>query len=361
MLANRNALDRNDPDLEASLLEALAVEPTPAAAMALHERVARAMVVGPQQRGGLGGIRSALGVRSRSLSGRQRAGLLLAAILILGGAGRGLLGMYESMVGPAGGWRTAWDRATVVGASQTVDGYQVTIERAYADPSQLMLAISVRDTEDRGWSQVSALGAEVVDDSGRTWDQFVGTSSPDGSSTAANLAWFSAPAGVSPGVQTLHVTIGSVGVRDTSSPPADSNDSSWYPWHEVPGPWTFSIALNLGAGTVGGPQGSDTVAGVTVRLAQVIVAETQVRATIAIDASDKGTQWWAPIGAFEHAGRSYTIGMSGSGEDGVDLRTMDGTADASGNWVLRIDELVGDDGNGQVRLQGPWVIEFTLP
>jgi hypothetical protein len=40
----------------------------------------------------------------------------------------------------------------------------------------------------------------------------------------------------------------------------------------------------------------------------------------------------------------------------------DGTADASGEWTLQIDELVGlGAGSGQVRLQGPWTLRFTVP
>ena len=359
MIASSEPRHRTEAEFEAALGAALAVEPDPTVAEALHERVARLITVGSRPRVERPGLRAMISSRSRSLSGRQRAGLLLAGILILGGAGRGLLGMYEGMVGPAGGWRTAWDRAEVIGASQTVDGYQVTIERAYADPSQLMLAISVRDTENRGWSQVAALGAHVVDKTGRTWEQAVGTSSPDGSSLAANLAWFSAPAGIGPGVQTFHVTVSSVSVRDVSSPPADANDLSWNPWHAVPGTWAFDIELNVRPGAVADLDASATASGVTVRLLHVAVAESQIRATLAVDAENAGQ--WSPIGSFEHGGASFAIGMGRFGDATIEARTYDGTGDASGSWVLRIDELVGDDENGQVRLQGPWVIEFTIP
>ena len=75
---------------------------------------------------------------------------LVAGVLDPRGRGWRNSGSYEGMVGSWSGTRTAWDLATVVGESQTVDGYKVTIERAYADPNLLMLAISVSDLENRG-------------------------------------------------------------------------------------------------------------------------------------------------------------------------------------------------------------------
>ena len=87
---------------------------------------------------------------------RRRAVGLLVAAVVLGGAGRGIVGLYEQAVGSDGGWRTAWDRADILGVSQTHDGYRVTVERAYADINQLMLAVSVSDVAKRGWTQVGA-------------------------------------------------------------------------------------------------------------------------------------------------------------------------------------------------------------
>ena len=97
-----------------------------------------------------------------------------------------------------------------------------------------------------------------------------------------------------------------------------------------------------------------------VRLTQVTVSATTIRATIAVAASGKGSGW-APIGGFEHGGRIYPIAMSGTSDAALTVQTMDGTTAASGDWTLRIDELVGQDGEAQVRLQGPWVIPFWVP
>jgi hypothetical protein len=53
--------------------------------------------------------------------------------------------------------------------------------------------------------------------------------------------------------------------------------------------------------------------------------------------------------------------MGGPGAAGEVISTVMGTDNASGSWVIRIDELVGDGPQGQTRLAGPWVINVTAP
>jgi hypothetical protein len=244
----------------------------------------------------------------------------------------------------------------------------VTIERAYADPNQLMLAISVDDLDHRGWTQVAAMGVDVTDEQGRSFEGSIGMSSPDGSSAAANLAWFTPPAGLMSGQHTLHVSIPSISVRDNTTPPPDDppgtvkGADSWNPWHEVAGPWTFTIPLDVAGGSVARPDSAARVGGTEVRLTQVTVSPSSVNATISLTDGIRGRPW-APIGQFEHAGRVYPITLSSnSGGDGaITLQALDGTTSASGDWTLRIDELVGDDGTQQVRLAGPWEITFSMP
>lgn len=272
------------------------------------------------------------------------------------------------MVGSDGGWRTAWNRAAVLGISQTIDGYRVTIQRAYADPNQLMLAISLDDLDRRGWTQVAAMGVDVTDEQGRSFEGSIGTSSPDGSSAAANLAWLTPPAGLTPGQHTLHVSVPSISVRDSTTPPPDepsgvlNRGDSWNPWHEVAGPWTFTIPLDVAAGSVARLDSAARVGGTEVRLTQVTVSPSSVNATIGVTDGGRGEPW-APIGQFEHAGRVYPIALSsnGGGDGAITLQALDGTTSASGDWTLRIDELVGDDGTQQVRLTGPWEITFSMP
>lgn len=373
MIKSDNLGVGSDADVDRALFEAFAFEPPPDAAAAAERRVRAAIELAGRRdhRGAAAGTRAGLGARFTRASRRGRAAALLAAVLVLGGAGGGLLAFYEGMVGSDGGLRTAWDRAAILGVSQTIDGYRVTIERVYADPNQLMLAISVDDLDHRGWTQVAAMGAAVTDEQGRSFEGSIGTSSPDGSAAAANLAWLTPPAGLTAGQHTLHVSIPSISVRDNTTPPPDEPSStakggdSWNPWHEVAGPWTFTIPLDVAGGSVARPDAAARVDGTEVRLTQVTVSPSSVNATIGVTGGEKGGPW-APIGQFEHAGRVYPITFStlrsdGAGDGAITLRALDGTTSASGDWTLRIHELVGDDGTQQVRLAGPWEIRFSMP
>ena len=381
----------DDPTLDRRLADAFAFEPGPAASAEMGRRVETAIAsaavaavaaIAAVDGAAGGGAAVGRGPAGSGLVGRastavQRAtwrrravGLLVAAV-VLGGAGRGIVGLYEQAVGSDGGWRTAWDRADILGVSQTHDGYRVTVERAYADINQLMLAVSVSDVAKRGWTQVGAGLIEVTDEQGRPFGQTMGMGLPDGSTVSANLAWLTPPAGLLAGNHTLRVSVGSVSVRDNSTPPPDetpgvvSRGDQWNPWHEVAGPWTFAIPLTVRGGSSVEPDAAATVGGATVRLTRVTVSPSAVSGSITVTAAD-GSEW-APVGSFRHAGSTFAIQRSGGAKDagadsGIAFVADDGTADASGEWTLQIDELVGlGAGSGQVRLQGPWTLRFTVP
>ena len=370
MITGEDVRVGSDADLDRALFEAFAFEPPPDAAAAAERRVRAAIELARRgnDRGAPGGIRAGLAARFARTSRRGRAAALLAAVLILGGAGGGLLGMYEGMVGSFGGWRTAWDRGAIVGVSQTIDGYSVTIERVYVDPNQLMVAISVHDLANRGWTQVAAMYLDVTDEQGRPFGHAMGESSPDGSSAAANVAWLTPPAGLTPGHHTLHVSVPSISVRDNTTPPPEESagtvtgGNAWFPWHEIAGPWTFMIPLDVPGGSAARADSAARVGSTEVRLTQITVSPSSVNATIRVTGGENRGQW-APVGQFEHSGRAYSIIVSSNegGDGAITLQALDGTTSASGDWTLRIDELVGLDGTRQVRLAGPWEITFSMP
>lgn len=371
MTMHEDVRDRPDAGLDRALAAAFAFVPPPAAVGAVEQRIDLAIERARQGTGHRGrvGLRARLAGRVIHSSRRGRAAVLVAAVLVLGAAGP-LLGVYEGMVGSFDGWKTAWDRGTVVGVSKTIDGYEVTLERVYADPGQVMVAVSVNDLAGRGWTQVAAMGVAVTDEQGRPFGNSMGMSHPEGSSAAANVAWLVPPAGLAPGRHTLHVSVPAISVRDnTTPPPSESSGAvqegdSWTPWHDVSGPWTFTIPVDVPGGSTAQPNAAATIGTTEVRLTQVTVAPTSVNATVAVRSAGAGGSW-APVGQFEHGGQTYPLILSsGDGSDGtVTVQALAGTATPSGDWTLRIDELVGSaasDGS-QVRLAGPWVIGFSMP
>ena len=275
-------------------------------------------------------------------------GLLAAALVIVGATGN-MQALYLFAAGP---FDLPWRRGEAIGVSRTIDGYQVTIDRAYADATRLALAISVVDDERRaGTTQVSAMEAIVTDADGE-YGGMGATSLPDGPFAAVNVAWKVPPVLPLPsGPRTFNVVIPSIQVRDDSEPPANDND--WSPWHEHAGPWTFEFELDVDGGTTMTPAVDSEVDGVTVHVSRVIAASSIVRVEARIEGAPAG-DGWAPVGSISHDGRTARFVASSLEPDGaVVLFTERGLGQGRCEWTIRFDELVGNE-----RLAGPWVLRF---
>lgn len=348
-------LERFDPaGIEADLFRVFSAQPSGQAVVALDLRMEK-LLRAPRRRG--------LGVR-RLRPGRKAGvvGLLAASFAVLGATGS-LKGLYTFMWGP---FDTPWNRGTEVNLSQVVDGYRVTIDRAYADATRLALAISVVDERRRpGVSQVMAMYAVVTDADGEYVSGGGATSSPDGAFAAVNVAWKTPPVLPLPsGPRTLHVMVPHIEVRDDATPPPDPDldpavdGDEWNPWHRVSGPWTFDFEINVDGGVaITPPDATAEAAGHTVVVERVIAAPSIVRVELAVDPDRPGD--WSPIGEVQHNGRAARF-VVGSFEPGgrTTLMTDGGLGDAAGPWTVVVSDLVG---GGNERIAGPWTITFTVP
>ncbi len=293
--------------------------------------------------------------RQRPRRAGRRAGLigLLAAVVVVGGATGNLQALYAVIAGP---FDVPWHRGDEIGMSQVVDGYRVTIDRAYADASRLALAISVVDERQRpGVTQLMAFSTIVTDEDGE-YGGMGATSSPDGPFAAVNVAW-KVPAALPlpSGPRTIRVELPFIMVRDDSTPPPDVNDDTWSPWTEYPGPWTFEFTLDVDGGLTIEPDAAAEVDGVTVHVSRVIASSGIVRVEARVEgAPDDGP--WGPIGSISHGGRTARfVASSLEGETSVVMLTDGGLPDGPGDWTVTFDELVG----GSMRLAGPWVLTFA--
>lgn len=329
--------------LDADLTALFAVRPSPAVLARLDDRV----------QGRLRGWEPSL--RHSRLRPGRRAGLigLLAATLAIGGATGSLQALYAVIWGP---FDVPWNRGAAVEMSQVVDGYRVTIDRAYADATRLALAISVVDELERpGTTQVEAMSAVVTDESGE-YGGMGATSSPDGPFAAVNVAW-KVPAALPlpAGRRSFNVVVPFIRVRSDETPPPNADDIDWSPWREHAGPWAFDFELDVDGGTTMQPEIAAEVDGVTVRVARVIAASNIVRVEARVEGIDGS---WAPIGSISHGGRTVRFVVSSFEADGsIGLMTEGGLPDAPGEWTITFDELVGDS----ERLPGPWVFRFSGP
>lgn len=336
--------DMRPPDpLEGRLLDLFAIEPESAVLDRLDERM-RAVLRASRPNAPQGRVRPG-----------RRAGLagLLAAALVVGGASGSLQSLYGLLSGP---FDLPWHRGIEVNLSEVVDGYRVTIDRAYADATRLALAISVVDERQRpGTTQLAAYSTIVTDEAGEYTSGGGATSSPDGPFAAANVAW-KTPAllPLPSGPRKLHVVVPFIEVRDEATPPPDE-ETDWNPWQRVAGPWTFDFEVQVDGGTVIAADASAEVDGVTVRASRVIVAPAIVRAEVHVDGLGVGADC-SPIGSIRHGRQVMRFVMSTVGDDPIVLLTDHGTDDVRGAWTLTIDELTGDDCP-----EGPWILEFAVP
>ena len=342
-------------DLEARLVRALAANPTAEQVAVMDRRVAAAVAV------------------PRSISHRvsrprhlRRVVLLVAALLVAGGAIPSLLSLYGGV--GSGGYQVAWNRARQLGLVQVHDGFAVTLQAAYADAAQTMLAISVVDTAVGRSSQVELYGADLTDEAGHVYHMTSGGSTPAGSSGSINTVWYDTPGdGMLSGTHHFILTLPEIGVRDVnpSFSLLPNGTEVGDPWHPVAGPWAFAFDLAIGAGTRLTPDVGVTANGITTTLKSMLVTPTTVRLGLSYQGLPAGGSDWAPIVTVMHNGEQLAVGStSWSG----DPTTVMGSDTASGTWIIWIVEFVGADQgptpNGparQLRVEGPWELQFVVP
>ena len=288
---------------------------------------------------------------------------MAAVLAIVGGATASLLMVHGSFGGDA--YQYAWKHATMLGLAKTDQGYTVILEAAYADASQMILAVSVVDAQNRGWSGLDASSADArfTDGTGPAWAMTQGASVP-ASTGAANTIWLDASAPPSPGVHSVTVTVPAIRYRDPE--PVGAGD----PWHEVLGSWTFTFDLPIAGGRRVNLDTAATVHGVTATAVSLFSTPTVVK--VDIRWSDLGAtgSGWTSVGTAFHDGHELPIIRAGATAGGIEtLSLVAGTEDASGHWKVLISQVVGNGtkvtgsapGDGLVRLEGPWVLEFDVP
>jgi hypothetical protein len=332
--------------LEADLLDVFAFEPSADVVERLDDRIERK----------LRAWHPSVARPSRLRPGR-RAGLigLLAAVFAIGGASGSLQALYLVIAGP---FDDPWHRGEALNISQVVDGYRVTIDRAYADSARLALAISVVDELQRtGTTQVMAMSTVVTDEAGE-YSGIGATSRPDGAFAAVNVVWaIPAALPLPAGPRQFRVVLPFIGVRDDTTPPPNADATDWDPWHRYPGPWTFDFELTVDGGTTSTPDVVAEVDSVQVKVSRLIAASNIVRVELQIGGNVPADSWSA-VGDVRHDGRVLRFVVGEVDSDGtIAVLTDGGVEDATGEWTVTVDELVG----GNARLAGPWVLRFSIP
>lgn len=269
-----------------------------------------------------------------------------------------------------------WRQSTKLELTTTVDGYQATLHRAYADANLMLLGVTITDTRAQGWLDFG--GVSVSDSSGAKWENETATSSGAGA-TSHGLWWFSATEGPAPaGRRAFSVTVKINSNRDLKTMPSTFDPSTWDPSkYFVPVEFHFAFDLAVAGGSDTRLNVSAESQGVTVTLDRIVTSPAMVRFTIHLrGAFPVGSDGWTPIAYVKHNGKeipvgheSAPLGNAGQFTTGSEatLETSEGVVDPSGEWSLTTTELTGnatDPGANwghEVRLTGSWTLDFTLP
>lgn len=349
--------------LEVLLARALAIEPSERALALIDARVGRAMALArPSPSRRFGG----LVLSARSL--RLVVALALAAVVLMGAAVALTLMQQAAALMP--GWQVAYERALPVRLSETVGAYTVTLERAYADPNQLVLVFV---TAGPHGALPAVPRAEVTDAQGRHYLDFAGGDIPAArESVAATIDAYDVPPGVR-GPLILHVRVDSLSVI-TEEHVSDPQ-----------GPWLFDLTVQLGDALTVAPARSITAADVPITLDSVRFSSTAIRVHLSADLVAVRTPVWSrwSVDATIRHGDGAAMGLDWAafpsawvgqpkGEIGPILETQDGSEmvrqatsgvdDPSGPWTLDIERLRSSDGQGHIKdVPGTWTFRFTVP
>jgi len=278
--------------------------------------------------------------------------LLTAAFLVGTSASGGPAAFYDE----DGGYM--WQHAQVLRMDKVVDGYRITLERAYADANQMLVGITVVDTQNRS-HDLRVGKVSVADSAGGTWENTTGGSDPVNVTTTASLYLFDHDPGAAPsGRRKFSVTVATIsGNSDAASP------------QDVPVNAEFDFELTVPAALEATPRASAVSNGVTLTVDRIITSPSAVRMELSVAGAPSSGHDWTPIARVSHAGRELNGGHSSiaQGSALTILYTGDGVDDPTGDWTVTAGELMGSaptEGSPwehEVRVQGDWTIKFTLP
>jgi hypothetical protein len=365
--SGRAAIAGADP-LDALLSAAFAAEPGPTQIERMDARLERALDLGPARVG--------------RRPWRRTAWVLAVAatIVAIGGAGAIALQRFEGWSAPD--FDVAWERGAVLGLTDVVDGYELTLERAYADAGQVMLAVAIEDLEQRpNTTHLSVLNGTLLDDTGAVYEGMGGMSGPVDAHEAAELWYHDPPAfPLAPGPRHFTLTVDKIEKRGdfVAGETLDSGPDGLIevpdPFEPIPGPWVIEFDIDVAGGVlvdvdepaIGPPDA-------TVTVDSLLLTPTRGRLVVGVEAAD-GSAGWSVVEISVRRGSTTLLfgGQQDLGDGKVANSAYEGVDDPSGTWIITIGELIGPpeldvpNAGGELmeksqRLLGPWTLTVDVP
>lgn len=266
--------------------------------------------------------------------------LALLASVALTAAAVAVLGLYERVADQAPtGDQIAWARSVELNLTVDSGSGTLTVARGYADSNRVVLALG-SSSDDVG------SGGDLRDAQGRLYTPLGGTGYVEESGESVMLESWLAPEPL----------------------PAGDLEFTLQPHDGASESWSVSFTLPVAAGGVMlTPQQVATVDGASVTLQDIRISPTAVFANVQF-AGLNAERAWSGTWSVDHEGdASIGDAATSSAQFGIDpmqqtLIVHAGTDTPPGAWTLRINELIGVDGEGeQVRLSGPWEFVIQVP
>jgi hypothetical protein len=296
----------------------------------------------------------------------RRPLVLLAAAFLLMGAATAALTLVQQAANYIPGHVVAYDRGAKLNLTQRSGDYAVTLERAYGDPNQLVLAFSV--TGPSGASPV-VVRAKVVDSVGRSYLDFGGGDATDTKTAGSgSILALDVPPGVK-GTVNLTVTVDTLMTIENVAPVDPSP------------PLVYRFALPFHEATTVTPNMTTTVDGHAMTLEWLRVSATAARFRLDTDLTGLMSESpaWGLDATIRHGTGPEEVlswnalppGWTGQPKsqiaalvDGMDgsvviFQAMSGTDDPTGVWTVTVRRLIGV--GGRTIVDGPWVFSVRVP
>jgi hypothetical protein len=283
------------------------------------------------------------------------ASIVLAA-LILGGGAFAVEPYLSSLFNFEPGTQQVLDLklAEQVNVSQRVGGFTVTVDKAYADANNVIVAYTVKMPAHGGYTSAMLVNPVLNTDQGTLEPGGKGYGAPNQGTSQANLLFFDASSITgTPSQLQVHLSADGLMAQASGGKP-DAHQVN------VPGALAFDFTLAFHPGRVATPHQSVTVHGQTVTLERVVVTVSETRVYLSGISPD-----WA-IGTLEvdgwtsdpdrnPSGGPIGAGLTANGQTVISYG--DALFDKHGTWTLTVFYAH----NAQAPQGGPWVFHFDVP
>lgn len=214
----------------------------------------------------------------------------LLAVVLLGGAGYALAPLLTRLFDDA----AAFDHSIrhisqanlwqPIDQSQTIDGFTVTVRRAYADANRVIIAYTIEMPPEYGPFDITAreMRLTTADGTELPWPQY-GVGYVFGDSNIGSMYSFDAAAiQGAPAELTLHLTMRDVMAvrKDTPLPEPGTTMVDRLPHITIPGPFEFDFTVPFIAGRVAELNQTVTANGVPLTLERVVVTPSETRTIV---------------------------------------------------------------------------------